>query len=162
MSGRLPPLPRAWLQQGARRVEPDGALLQLYAGAQHPWPRWLYRPARQPTGRTIHCASLECPCSRPERVPHAHPPPDDRKTRNHPPPLRSGCINKILAQPLRSIRATLADTRMRMQLSNYLFFTTTCEDALAFYSECGLGQVVEMLRYGENGMPLKNEAMRGE
>ena len=49
-----------------------------------------------------------------------------------------------------------------MQLSNYLFFTTTCEDALAFYAECGLGQVVEMLRYGENGMPVKYEAMRGK
>jgi PhnB protein len=63
---------------------------------------------------------------------------------------------------LRYIRATRADTRMRMQLSNYLFFTTTCEDALAFYTECGLGQVVEMRRYGENGMPVKNEAMRGK
>jgi uncharacterized glyoxalase superfamily protein PhnB len=38
-----------------------------------------------------------------------------------------------------------------MQLSNYLFFTTTCEEALAFYAQCGLGRVVEMLRYGDNG-----------
>jgi uncharacterized glyoxalase superfamily protein PhnB len=37
-----------------------------------------------------------------------------------------------------------------MQLSNYLFFTTTCEQALQFYTECGLGQVVDMLRIGEN------------
>ena len=36
------------------------------------------------------------------------------------------------------------------------------EDALAFYAECGLGQVVEILRYGENGMPAKSEAMRGK
>jgi PhnB protein len=50
---------------------------------------------------------------------------------------------------------------MTMQLSNYLFFTTTCEDALAFYAECGLGQIVEMLRYGENGMLVKSEVMRG-
>jgi PhnB protein len=49
-----------------------------------------------------------------------------------------------------------------MQLSNYLFFTTTCEEALAFYSQCGLGQVVEVLRYGTNGMPVKNEPMRGK
>lgn len=49
-----------------------------------------------------------------------------------------------------------------MQLSNYLFFTTTCEEALAFYSQCGLGHVVEVLRYGVNGMPVKNEAMRGK
>jgi len=48
-----------------------------------------------------------------------------------------------------------------MQLSNYLFFTTSCEPALAFYTQCGLGRVVEVLRYGDNGMPVKNEAMRG-
>lgn len=49
-----------------------------------------------------------------------------------------------------------------MQLSNYLFFTTACEAALAFYTQCGLGRVVDMLRHGENGMPLHNEAMRGK
>jgi PhnB protein len=50
---------------------------------------------------------------------------------------------------------------MMVQLSNYLFFTTTCEEALAFYAECGLGRVVEMVRYGENGLPA-GEAMRGK
>ncbi|HSV50760.1 MAG TPA: VOC family protein [Burkholderiaceae bacterium] len=49
-----------------------------------------------------------------------------------------------------------------MQLSNYLFFTTTCDQALAFYTQCGLGRVVEVLRYGVDGMPAKNEAMRGK
>lgn len=49
-----------------------------------------------------------------------------------------------------------------MQLSNYLFFTTTCDDALAFYTQCGLGRVIEVLRYGVDGMPVKNEAMRGK
>ena len=49
-----------------------------------------------------------------------------------------------------------------MQLSNYLFFTTTCDQALAFYTQCGLGRVVEVLRYGIDGMPVKNEAMRGK
>ncbi|WP_259294882.1 VOC family protein [Paraburkholderia sp. DHOC27] len=49
-----------------------------------------------------------------------------------------------------------------MQLSNYLFFTTTCEQALAFYTQCGLGKVVEVLRYGELDAPLGNEAMRGK
>lgn len=49
-----------------------------------------------------------------------------------------------------------------MQLSNYLFFTTSCEPALAFYTQCGLGKVVEVLRYGVGGMPVKNEAMRGK
>ena len=49
-----------------------------------------------------------------------------------------------------------------MQLSNYLFFTDTCEEALAFYEACGLGQVVEILRYGTDGMPAKSEAMRGK
>jgi PhnB protein len=51
--------------------------------------------------------------------------------------------------------------RTLVQLSNYLFFTTGCEAALAFYAECGLGQVVETLRYGDHGMPVRNEAMRG-
>ena len=55
-----------------------------------------------------------------------------------------------------------ATQTMTMQLSNYLFFTTTCEDALAFYAECGLGRVAEILRHGENGLPVKSEAMRGK
>jgi PhnB protein len=49
-----------------------------------------------------------------------------------------------------------------IQLSNYLFFTTTCEEALDFYARCGLGRAVEVMRYGTNGMPVKNEAMRGK
>lgn len=49
-----------------------------------------------------------------------------------------------------------------MQLSNYLFFTTNCDQALAFYAQCGLGHVVEVLRYGVDGMPVRNEAMRGK
>lgn len=35
-----------------------------------------------------------------------------------------------------------------MQLANYLFFTSNCEQALAFYAQCGLGRVVEMKRHG--------------
>jgi len=49
-----------------------------------------------------------------------------------------------------------------MQLSNYLFFTTACEQALDFYTRCGLGKVVEVLRYGAGDMPLTNESMRGK
>ena len=49
-----------------------------------------------------------------------------------------------------------------MQLSNYLFFTTTCDQALDFYAQCGLGRVVEVLRYGVDGMPAKTEALRGK
>lgn len=49
-----------------------------------------------------------------------------------------------------------------MQLSNYLFFTTTCEQALAFYTRCGLGKITEVLRFGVDGMPVHNEAMRGK
>src|SRR5580700_5496549 len=49
-----------------------------------------------------------------------------------------------------------------MQLSNYLFFTTTCEEALAFNTQCRLGGVVEVMRHGQNGMPVKHEAMRGK
>lgn len=48
-----------------------------------------------------------------------------------------------------------------MYLANYLFFTTACEPALAFYTKCGLGTVVAILRWGENGMPVRTEAMRG-
>jgi len=40
-----------------------------------------------------------------------------------------------------------------MQLSNYLFFTTSCEAALAFYEACGLGRVTELKRYGSDGTP---------
>src|SRR6267142_524466 len=36
MPRRLSPLPRSRLRQGARRMEPDGALLQLYPRAQYP------------------------------------------------------------------------------------------------------------------------------
>jgi PhnB protein len=49
-----------------------------------------------------------------------------------------------------------------IQLSNYLFFTTTCEEALDFYARCGLGRVVEVVRYGMNGKAVNNEAMRGK
>ncbi len=49
-----------------------------------------------------------------------------------------------------------------MQLSNYLFFTDTCEQALHFYTECGLGRVTALQRHGAGGPPLANEAMRGK
>lgn len=48
-----------------------------------------------------------------------------------------------------------------MRLSNYLFFTTTCEQALGFYEKCGLGRVVKIMRYGDHGMPVPNAAMLG-
>ncbi len=48
-----------------------------------------------------------------------------------------------------------------MFLANYLFFTTTCEQALEFYTQCGLGAVTEMIRYGEVAPPPA-EAMRGK
>jgi PhnB protein len=52
-----------------------------------------------------------------------------------------------------------------LQLSNYLFFTTHCEEALAFYTHCGLGKVTECVRHGSDGGdggPLGSEAMRGK
>ncbi len=49
-----------------------------------------------------------------------------------------------------------------MQLSNYLFFTTTCEQALEFYTQCGLGRVTDILRFGVDGMPVRHESMRGK
>jgi len=38
-----------------------------------------------------------------------------------------------------------------MQLANYLFFTTSCEPALAFYERCGLGRVTELQRHERGG-----------
>ena len=49
-----------------------------------------------------------------------------------------------------------------MLLSNYLFFTTACEQALAFYTTCGLGKVTAMMRYGVDGMPAPTKAMQGK
>jgi PhnB protein len=49
-----------------------------------------------------------------------------------------------------------------MQMSNYLFFTTGCEEALEFYARCGLGKIMEIMRHGTEGIPLKNEMMRGK
>ncbi|HET6159876.1 MAG TPA: hypothetical protein VFE34_16135 [Dongiaceae bacterium] len=48
------------------------------------------------------------------------------------------------------------------QLSNYLFFTTACEEALLFYTRCGLGRIIEVKRHGADGMPVSSEAMRGK
>ena len=49
-----------------------------------------------------------------------------------------------------------------MRLSNYLFFTTDCEQALSFYTKCGLGTTVRAVRYGDGGLPVRTEAMRGK
>ena len=49
-----------------------------------------------------------------------------------------------------------------MRLSNYLFFTTRCADALDFYTQCGLGRVVEVIHYGDRGMPAGSPNMRGK
>jgi PhnB protein len=49
-----------------------------------------------------------------------------------------------------------------MHLHPYLFFTTKCERALDFYTECGLGKTISKVSHGEYGMPLSCEAMRGK
>ena len=49
-----------------------------------------------------------------------------------------------------------------MELANYLFFTTMCEQALAFYTQCGLGQATLVVRHGDGGMPVATPAMRGK
>ncbi|MHC2221657.1 VOC family protein [Rhizobium leguminosarum] len=46
-----------------------------------------------------------------------------------------------------------------MQLANYLFFSTGCEEALAFYAECGLGRITQLKRHGMDGMPVASKAM---
>ena len=40
-----------------------------------------------------------------------------------------------------------------MLLSNYLFFTSDCEQALGFYTACGLGRVTTLVRHGETALP---------
>ncbi|UFZ05075.1 VOC family protein [Bradyrhizobium ontarionense] len=49
-----------------------------------------------------------------------------------------------------------------MRLANYLFFTTQCEEALAFYTKCGLGRVTELVRHGAHGIPVVTEVMQGK
>ena len=49
-----------------------------------------------------------------------------------------------------------------MRLSPSLFFTTNCEPALAFYEACGLGRATILLRWGDNGMPVRTQTMRGK
>jgi PhnB protein len=49
-----------------------------------------------------------------------------------------------------------------MQLANYLFFTTQCESALSFYTDCGLGQVTVLMRHGDLGVPLQDQALAGK
>ncbi|HEV2502679.1 MAG TPA: VOC family protein [Mesorhizobium sp.] len=49
-----------------------------------------------------------------------------------------------------------------MLLANYLFFTSQCEQALAFYTTCGLGRITVLMRHGSHGVPLACEAMRGK
>jgi PhnB protein len=49
-----------------------------------------------------------------------------------------------------------------MRLSSYLFFTTKCEPALAFYERCGLGKATILLRWGQDNMPVRTESMRGK
>jgi PhnB protein len=49
-----------------------------------------------------------------------------------------------------------------MFLANYLFFTTVCEQALAFYAQCGLGAVTEITRHGDDGASPPVDAMRGK
>src|SRR4051812_11180580 len=49
-----------------------------------------------------------------------------------------------------------------MRLLPSLFFTTNCEPALAFYQQCGLGRATILLRWGQHGMPVRTETMRGK
>ncbi len=41
-----------------------------------------------------------------------------------------------------------------MRMTPYLYFKGACEDALAFYADCGLGKIVELRRYA--GSPMEN------
>lgn len=49
-----------------------------------------------------------------------------------------------------------------LQLANYLFFTSQCEEALNFYEQCGLGKPVIYSRYGVDNAPTPTEGLRGK
>ena len=49
-----------------------------------------------------------------------------------------------------------------MQLTHYLFFTTQCEPALAHYTRCGLGRVVELVRHADGALRGKVQHARFE
>ena len=49
-----------------------------------------------------------------------------------------------------------------MKLSNYLFFTTRCKQALDFYTECGLGRATSITHHGDNSVYARRESMRGK
>src|SRR5260370_32273128 len=66
MPRRLSPLPGARLQQGSRRMEPDGALLQLHTRSQH------YGL------RALRCMRRQGASVAPGRVWSSHGPPPDR------------------------------------------------------------------------------------
>src|SRR5258708_32494201 len=66
MPRRLSPLPRSRLRQGARRMEPDGALLQLHPRAQHPRLRGL---------RGLHGKAIPVALTRPYGRFKLHPAP---------------------------------------------------------------------------------------
>src|SRR6266403_792524 len=66
MPRRIPPLPRSRLQQGSRRMEPDGALLQLHPRSQH------YGP------RALRCMRRQGASVAPTRLWSSHGPPPDR------------------------------------------------------------------------------------
>ncbi len=51
---------------------------------------------------------------------------------------------------------------MTISTSPYLFFVANCEPALAFYERCGLGRTVEIIRYGDRGLPVRNPALLGK
>jgi hypothetical protein len=58
----------------------------------------------------------------------------------------------------RSLQNTSKNGSM-IQLSNYLFFTTNCQEALEFYTQCGLGDIKEMMLYTASTAP--NESQYG-
>jgi PhnB protein len=51
-----------------------------------------------------------------------------------------------------------------MLLSNYIFFTTTCEEALAFCTRCDLDPVAQIKRHARTACRrvTRNEAMHGK
>src|ERR1700761_6681401 len=97
MPRRLSALPRSRLRQGSRRVEPNGALLQLHSPAQHPGPRTIYGTHRK--SPLLASTSTSSPLK-----PHS----DSSARRFHIPPafprrsLSPNRLTEVLAQPRRA------------------------------------------------------------
>src|ERR1700735_1419883 len=100
MPRRIPALLGSRFQQGSRRMEPDGALLQLHPHSQHPWFRAIYGPRRKGTDIL---PKYPCSCQELRSVRFTGLQADLRVSqRGSTTSTRSGPLKSFLAQPRRA------------------------------------------------------------